>query len=43
MFLTEENKIGNFIIKFDEIINLQNKKISSLEQVKNFLLQNMFI
>lgn len=41
--ITEENKIGNFIIKFDEIINLQNKKISSLEQVKNFLLQNMFI
>lgn len=41
--ITEENKIGNFIIKFDEIINLQNKKVSSLEQVKNFLLQNMFI
>ncbi|HDR0086014.1 TPA: restriction endonuclease subunit S, partial [Staphylococcus aureus] len=39
----EQNKIGNFFTKFDELIEKQNKKIDGLKERKKGLLQKMFV
>ena len=41
--LSEQQKIGNLIAKIDRLIELENKKFSSLKQIKKSLLQNMFV
>lgn len=41
--LSEQQKIGNLIAKVDRLIELENKKFSSLKQIKKSLLQNMFV
>ncbi|MRN64747.1 restriction endonuclease subunit S [Staphylococcus saprophyticus] len=39
----EQNKIGNFFTKFDELIEKQNQKIDGLKKRKKGFLQKMFI
>ncbi len=39
----EQNKIGNFFTKFDELIEKQNKKIDGLKKRKKGFLQKMFV
>ena len=39
----EQQKIGNFLVKIDELILRQDKKIELLKQRKQGLLQKMFI
>src|SRR5699024_9527115 len=39
----EQNKIGNFFTKFDELIEKQNQKINGLKKRKKGFLQKMFI
>ena len=39
----EQQKIGNLLSKVDQLIELENKKLQNLEQVKKCLLQNMFV
>lgn len=39
----EQQKIGTFFAKIDRLIELENKKIDNLKQVKKSLLQNMFV
>lgn len=39
----EQNKIGNFFTKFDELIEKQNKKIDLLKERKKGFLQKMFV
>lgn len=39
----EQNKIGNFFTKFDELIEKQNIKIDGLKERKKGLLQKMFV
>ena len=39
----EQNKIGNFFTKFDELIEKQNKKIDGLKERKKSFLQKMFV
>ena len=39
----EQKKIGEFLIKFDSLIALHQRKLEKLKQLKKFLLQNMFI
>lgn len=39
----EQNKIGNFFTKFDELIEKQNKKIDGLKERKKGFLQKMFV
>lgn len=39
----EQNKIGNFFTKFDELIEKQNKKIDGLKKRKQGFLQKMFV
>ena len=41
--LNEQQKIGNLLSKVDQLIELENKKLQNLEQVKKCLLQNMFV
>ncbi|MGW9856705.1 restriction endonuclease S subunit [Staphylococcus hominis] len=41
--INEQNKIGNFFTKFDELIEKQNKKIDGLKERKKGLLQKMFV
>ena len=40
---TEQQKIGNLLSKVDRLIELENKKLHNLQQVKKCLLQNMFV
>ena len=40
---TEQQKIGNLLSKVDQLIELENKKMHNLQQVKKCLLQNMFV
>ena len=40
---SEQQKIGNFLSKVDQLIELENKKLHNLQQVKKCLLQNMFV
>ena len=39
----EQNKIGNFFTKFDELIEKQNQKIDGLKKRKQGFLQKMFV
>ena len=39
----EQQKIGNLLSKVDQLIELENKKLEDLQQVKKCLLQNMFV
>lgn len=39
----EQQKIGNLLIKVDHLIEVENKKLNNLKQVKKSLLQNMFV
>ncbi|WP_279080580.1 restriction endonuclease subunit S [Lactobacillus apis] len=39
----EQQKIGNFLSKVDQLIELENKKLQNFQQVKKCLLQNMFV
>ena len=39
----EQNKIGNFFTKFDELIEKQNQKIDELKKRKQGFLQKMFV
>ena len=41
--LPEQQKIGNLLSKVDQLIELENKKLHNLQQVKKCLLQNMFV
>ena len=41
--LSEQQKIGNLLSKVDQLIELENKKLENLQQVKKCLLQNMFV
>ncbi|UWV78962.1 hypothetical protein NWE59_02800 [Mycoplasmopsis felis] len=47
MFLTtksiEQQKIGDFFSKIDNIINLHQSKLNKLKQIKEALLQKMFV
>ena len=40
---TEQNKIGTFFSKLDNLITLQQRKLESLQKLKKGLLQQMFI
>ena len=40
---SEQKKIGNLLSKIDTVITLLNNQLSNLENLKQFLLQNMFI
>ena len=40
---SEQQKIGNLLSKVDQLIELENKKLQNLQQVKKCLLQNMFV
>ena len=40
---SEQQKIGNLLSKVDQLIELENKKLQNLQQVKKSLLQNMFV
>ena len=39
----EQQKIGNLLSKVDQLIELENKKLQNLQQIKKCLLQNMFV
>lgn len=39
----EQKIIGNFLIKYDSLISLQQKEIENLETIKKSLLQKMFV
>ena len=39
----EQQRIGNFLSKVDQLIELENKKLQNFQQVKKCLLQNMFV
>ena len=41
--LNEQQKISNLLSKVDQLIELENKKLQNLQQVKKCLLQNMFV
>ena len=41
--LSEQQKIGNLLSKVDQLIELENRKLQNLQQVKKCLLQNMFV
>ena len=41
--LSEQQKIGSLLSKVDQLIELENKKLYNLQQVKKCLLQNMFV
>lgn len=41
--LSEQQKIGSLLSKVDQLIELENKKLHNLQQVKKCLLQNMFV
>ena len=41
--IEEEQKIGNFLFKVDQLIELENKKLQNFQQLKKCLLQNMFV
>ena len=41
--LSEQQNIGNLLYKVDQLIELENKKLEDLRQVKKCLLQNMFV
>lgn len=39
----EQQRIGNFLSKVDQLIELENKKLQNFQQAKKCLLQNMFV
>ena len=39
----EQKKVSNLLSKVDQLIELENKKLHNLQQVKKCLLQNMFV
>lgn len=41
--IDEQKKIGSFFLQLDNCVSDAQKKITSFKQIKNFLLQNMFI
>ncbi|WP_322900408.1 restriction endonuclease subunit S [Mycoplasmopsis felis] len=41
--ISEQQKIGDFFSKIDTIINLYNSKLNKLKQIKEALLQKMFV
>ncbi|WP_225438798.1 restriction endonuclease subunit S [Ligilactobacillus salivarius] len=41
--IEEQKKIGSYLMKFDSLITLHQRKLEKLKQLKKFLLQNMFI
>ncbi|MDB6239909.1 restriction endonuclease subunit S [Lactobacillus amylovorus] len=41
--LNEQQKIGSLFLQLDNCVSDAQKKITSFKQIKNFLLQNMFI
>ncbi|MCU9934375.1 hypothetical protein NW739_04495 [Mycoplasmopsis felis] len=40
---SEQQKIGDFFCKIDTLINLYNSKLNKLKQIKEGLLQKMFV
>ncbi|RNE02083.1 restriction endonuclease subunit S [Lacticaseibacillus paracasei] len=42
-FLSEQHQISSFLKKFDDLIAATQSRLSSLELLKKFLLQNLFI
>lgn len=42
-YYPEQQKIGNLLFKVDQLIELENKKLHNLQQVKKCLLKNMFV
>ncbi|WP_322935272.1 hypothetical protein RRG40_03895 [Mycoplasmopsis felis] len=40
---SEQQKIGDFFCKIDTLINLYNSKLNKLKQIKEALLQKMFV
>ncbi|WP_322935549.1 restriction endonuclease subunit S [Mycoplasmopsis felis] len=41
--LIEQQKIGDFFSKIDNLLNLYNSKLNKLQQIKEALLQKMFV
>ncbi|MCU9931250.1 restriction endonuclease subunit S [Mycoplasmopsis felis] len=41
--IIEQQKIGDFFSKIDTLINLYNSKLNKLKQIKESLLQKMFL
>ncbi|WP_322935159.1 restriction endonuclease subunit S [Mycoplasmopsis felis] len=41
--ISEQQKIGDFFCKIDTLINLYNSKLNKLKQIKEALLQKMFV
>ncbi|MYY20236.1 restriction endonuclease subunit S [Lactobacillus salivarius] len=41
--IEEQKQIGSYLMKFDSLIALHQRKLEKLKQLKKFLLQNMFI
>ncbi|MGK4077348.1 restriction endonuclease subunit S [Ligilactobacillus salivarius] len=41
--IEEQKKIGSYLMEFDSLITLHQRKLEKLKQLKKFLLQNMFI
>ena len=39
----EQKKVSNLLSKVDQLIELENKKLQNLQQIKKCLLQNMFV
>ena len=40
---TEQERIGNFLYRIDNLITLHHRKVNTLQTMKQFLLQNMFV
>ncbi|WP_322935173.1 restriction endonuclease subunit S [Mycoplasmopsis felis] len=41
--ISEQQKIGDFFSKIDNLLNLYNSKLNKLKQIKESLLQKMFV
>ncbi|WWV62018.1 restriction endonuclease subunit S [Mycoplasmopsis felis] len=41
--INEQQKIGDFFSKIDNLLNLYNSKLNKLKQIKESLLQKMFV
>ncbi|WP_416389219.1 hypothetical protein [Mycoplasmopsis felis] len=41
--ISEQQKIGDFFSNIDTLINLYNSKLNKLKQIKEALLQKMFV
>ncbi len=41
--ITEQQVIGNYFRKIDTLITLHQRKCDELQNIKKFMLQNMFV